>query len=316
METKTKYRIRNWSQYNRSLVQRGSINVWFSEDSIKKWNVSSNQKKKGRPYSYSDDAILTGLLIRVVYNLPLRGLQGFLISIVAMLNLSLSIPCYTQISRRAKSLEKKLTKLSKKNITDLVIDSTGLKVYGEGEWKVRQHGYTKRRTWRKLHLAVCPDSGEIFSEVLTENSVTDGNVFPDLIKDAPKTLRKTYGDGAYDKKACYHASAKHGIKHIAPPQKNARIQSKAPPWMNDRNKAIRTIVALGGDAVARKLWKILTGYHRRSLSETAMFRFKQIFGSDLKSRLLSTQRAETRVKCIALNKMTALGMPKGEWCCC
>jgi len=316
METKTKYRIRNWSQYNRSLVQRGSINIWFSEDSVKKWNASSKQKKKGRPYSYSDDAILTGLLIKSVFHLPLRGLQGFLLSIVGMMNLSLSIPCYTQISRRSKSLGKKLLRFSRKNITDLVIDSTGLKVYGEGEWKVRQHGYSKRRTWRKLHLAVCPDSGEIFSEILTDNAVADSQVFPQLIEKPPKNLKRTYGDGAYDKKTCYYASDQHGIKHITPPQKNAVFKPNAPGWMRNRNDAISAIFALGNDAIARKIWKVLIGYHRRSLAETAMFRFKQLFGGTLTSRLLSTQQAEVRAKCIALNKITSLGMPIGEWIAC
>ena len=110
--------------------------------------------------------------------------------------------------------------LTKRKITDIVIDSTGLKVYGEGEWKVRQHGYSKRRTWRKLHLAVCPDSHEIVYEVITDNKTPDSEVYPKFIEKAPKSIERTYGDGAYDKEKCYRANHKHGSKPIIPPQKN------------------------------------------------------------------------------------------------
>jgi hypothetical protein len=298
MPTK-KYRIRNWSKYNKSLVQRGSINVWFSKEAIKKWKAKK-RSSRGRPFKYSDDAILTILMIRAVFHLPLRALQGMITSLMKTLKLSLPIPCYTQISRRAKLLGQKLANISKTKVTDLVVDSTGLKVYGEGEWKVRQHGISKRRTWRKLHLAVCPDSGEIIFEVLTENSIADSMIYPDLIAKAPKSVKRSYGDGAYDKENCYKASAEKGIDFIVPPQRNA-VFKRDPPWIQDRNKAILEIADLGGDEEARKLWKKLKGYHRRSLAETAMFRFKKLLGGNLMNRRLDTQKAEVRAKCLALN---------------
>ena len=312
MITKHKYHIRNWGQYNKSLIQRGSINIWFSDNAIEKWQAKESGKR-GHPHIYSDDAILTALMIRAVFHLPLRALQGFLISLVSLMNLPLSIPCYTQICRRAKKLGQELDRLSTVNVTDLVIDSTGLKVYGEGEWKVRKHGYSKRRTWRKLHLAVCPDSHEIVFEILTENAVADCSVYPEFLKVAPASVERTYGDGAYDTKGCYRANEKHGSSPIIPPKRNAIFRQNAPLA---RNNACLEILGLGGDEDARKLWKKLKGYHLRSLSETAMFRFKQLFGSNLRNRELSTQRAETWAKCQALNIMTALGMPKGEWCVC
>ena len=188
---KAKYRIRNWNDYNKSLIQRGSITLWFSEDAIKKWTAPKEIGKKGRPKLYSDDAILTALIIRSVFHLPLRALQGFLTSLVVILSVGLPIPSYTQICRRAMLLGKELKKLSRKNVTNIVIDSTGLKVYGEGEWKVRQHGYSKRRTWRKLHLAVCPDSNEIIFEVLTENKIADCEVYPKLLEAMPKSVKYT-----------------------------------------------------------------------------------------------------------------------------
>lgn len=145
MTSETKYRIRNWKDYNRSLVKRGGITVWFSEDAISKWRPAPTGKQ-GRPSTYSDDAILTALMIRFVFHLPLRALEGFLASLVSVMSLSLCTPSYTQICRRAYALGKDLKRLTTRSITDLVIDSTGLKVFGEGEWKVRQHGYSKRRT--------------------------------------------------------------------------------------------------------------------------------------------------------------------------
>ena len=310
--SKTKYRIRNWRQYNKSLVQRGSITIWFSEDSIDKWSAEKEKGKKGRPFTYSDDALLTALVIRSVFHLPLRALEGFLQSIVFLMGVKLVIPCYTQISRRAKSLGEELAKLSNKSVKDLVIDSTGLKVYGEGEWKVRKHGIGKRRTWRKLHLAVDPISHAIILESLTENSVADCEVLPDILDKAPDSVKRYYGDGAYDTNGCYRSCHSNGIEPIVPPQKNAVYRENAPPHMDDRNHSILEILGLGGDDNARKLWKRLKKYHLRSLSETAMFRFKTLFGGDLKSKNLNTQQAEVKAKCIALNTMTSLGMPRSK----
>jgi len=309
---KAKYRIRNWNDYNKSLIQRGSITVWFSEDAIKKWTAPKEIRKKGRPKLYSDDAILTALIIRSVFHLPLRALQGFLTSLVMILGIDLPIPSYTQICRRARLLGQKLERLSRKNVTNIVIDSTGLKVYGEGEWKVRQHGYSKRRTWRKLHLAVCPDSNEIIFEILTENKVSDCEVYPKFLEAMPKSVKHTYGDGAYDVERCYAANVKHGSIPIIPPNRKAVFRKNGSPSWKIRNINVLEITGLGGDDDARKLWKKLKGYHRRSLAETAMFRFKRFFGNDLRSRTLETQRAESIAKCEALNIMTRLGMPESE----
>jgi hypothetical protein len=308
---KARYRIRNWSDYNKSLIQRGSITVWFSDDAIEKWTAPKQAGKRGRPKLYSDDAILTALIIRSVFHLPLRALQGFLTSLVMILSLGLPIPSFTQICRRAKQLGQALKKLSKNNVTSIVIDSTGLKVYGEGEWKVRQHGCSKRRKWRKLHLAICPDTNEIIFEILTDNNVADCEVYPKFLEAMPKSVKDTYGDGAYDTERCYKSNMKHGSNPIIPPNRNAVLREEGGVW-EKRNNNLLEIMGLGGDDDARNLWKKLKGYHRRSLGETAMFRFKRVFGNDLRSRILETQRAESRAKCEALNKMTKLGMPDSE----
>jgi len=312
MRAKNKYRIRNWAQYNHSLIKRGSITIWFSDDAITNWSAQP-KGIRGRPPVYSDKAIMTALMIKAVFHLSLRSLEGFLESLCLLMGLSLPIPSYTQICRRAANLGQTLKRLTRKHITDIVIDSTGLKVYGEGEWKVRKHGVSKRRTWKKVHLAVCPDTNEILFSLMTDNSTADSCVYEQFLNNAPTSVARSYGDGAYDIESCYRASFQHGSKLIAPPRRNAVYQVAAPPHMEIRNEAYLTILGLGGDEDARKSWKKLKRYHRRSLAETAMFRLKQIFGDGLSSREPCRQKAEIRAKSQALNIMTRLGMPKGEW---
>jgi IS5 family transposase len=310
------YRIKNWSQYNRSLIQRGSITFWFSEEAISKWASKSRTGEKGRPEQYSDDAILCALLIRTVYHLPLRALEGMLLSLASLLQLSIQIPSYSQICRRAKSLGKALKKLSRRLPTDIVFDSTGLKVYGEGEWKVRQHGASKRRTWRKLHLGVDPDSKEIMVADLTSNGPGsgDGEIGKKLMKGIPKNTKRVFGDGGYDGGGFRRAVEDAGAEPIIPPPKDAVINADTTDEAtHKRNRAVAEIKGLGGDEQARRIWKILKGYHRRSLAETTMYRIKQLTGGNLRSREWERQRIEGYIKCLVVNMMTKIGMPQGVW---
>ena len=308
-----KYRIRNWPDYNRALVNRGSLTIWF-EDSPKKWLAKSRSGHQGRPQLYSDEAILCALVIRAVFHLPLRALRGFLLWSFQAMRLDLPVPCYTRICRRATNLGQELKQLTKKRPTDIVFDSTGVKVYGEGEWKVRQHGKGKRRTWRKVHLGICPDSNEVVLSELTESHKTDGSVGKQMVKKLPKSVQSAFGDGAYDQGPFYKELYHRGIKGIIPPRRGGRLQNlERKPWFKDRNDTIRAIVGLGNDDEGKKLWKILSGYHRRSIGETAMSRFKRLFGGEFRSRELKKQKAELYAKSIAMNKMTRLGMPKGRW---
>jgi IS5 family transposase len=311
-----RYRIKNWPQYNKSLIQRGSINFWFSEDSIRKWKSTSHTGEKGRPVEYSDDAILCALLIRTVYHLPLRATEGLLLSLVSLLDIPLKIPSYTQICRRAKFLGKTLKKLSSRRPHDIVFDSTGLKVYGEGEWKVKQHGTSKRRTWRKLHLGVDPDSKEIIVAEVTSNSIGSGDsqIGKKLLKKAPKSAKRIFGDGAYDGTEFRQEIEKNGAEPIIPPPRDAIVHRESvDKAMQKRNDAVKEIHGLGGDDEARRIWKILKGYHRRSLAETAMYRIKQLTGGNMRSREWERQRVEGYIKCLVINKMTTLGMPDSVW---
>jgi hypothetical protein len=315
-KAKSRYQIRNWSDYNKSLVQRGSITLWFSEDSIHKWHDTARTLKKGRPEVYSDDAILCALLVRTVFHLPLRALEGFLRSLVALLKLPVQVPSYTQICRRTKELGKSLSKLSSRRPCDVVFDSTGLKVYGEGEWKVRQHGASKRRVWRKLHIGIDPKSGEIMIGELTNNGsgCGDGETAKKLLPKLPKTVKRIFGDGGYDGIEFRKGGHEIGAEVIVPPPKGATVHmdSKDPALIN-RNNAVLEILGLGGDDDARKSWKILKGYHKRSLVETSMYRIKQLTGGSLRSREFSRQSVEAQIKCLVVNKMTKLGMPSGVW---
>jgi hypothetical protein len=302
---KTRYRVRNWREYNESLVKRCSLTLWISDEDVLAWKPSG-PKKRGGQIRYTDGAIQCVLMFRSVFRLPLRGTEGFVRSVFDLMGVGLPVPDYTTICRRSKCLMVSMPQNAKGPL-HAVLDSTGLKVFGEGEWKVRQHGYSKRRTWRKLHLSVDSDSQEIEAVVLSESSLDDAGAVNDLLDQITEPIGQLDADGAYDKRKVYDACAEHGVGRVViPPRKDARIwqhgNRKAVPLVRDEN--LRQIRRMG-----RKKWKRESGYHRRSLAETAVFRFKTIFGSYLQARKLPQQETEAKVKCAALNRMTHLGMP-------
>jgi hypothetical protein len=309
MSKKKRYRVRNWKQYNRSLINRGRITLWFDEKSIANWyeKKHSKNKKRGRPKTYADIAIQCLLLIKVVFDLPLRSLQGFAESLATLLNLSIIIPDYSTISRRQKTIQVMLERYRRGESLHVVVDSTGLKVFGEGEWKVRQHGYSKRRTWRKLHLAVDEASGEVVASALSTNDVGDSEMLPDLLQQIKDPIHQVSADGAYDTFACHGEIAGKGAFAAIPPRENAVIaqhgNSSDPPL--PRDEILRSIRDKG-----MKAWKQDSDYHRRSLAETAMYRFKQLLGRTLSARMFDTQCTEAFIKCNAMNRMTSLGMPE------
>ena len=192
----------------------------------------------------------------------------------------------------------------------IVVDSTGAKVYGEGEWKVRQHGWSKRRTWKKLHIGVDEETKDILLGEVTGNDAADCHMLEPLLTQLPDDtmIDQFSGDGAYDRRMCYEALKKRGVAHITiPPQHNAKIwqhgNTRAERYARDENlRRIRQI--------SRKGWKIESGYHRRSLSENAMFQLKTVFGERVSARLFKNQRTQLLIRCKALNRMTTLGMPQ------
>lgn len=298
---KRQYRIRNWQQYNKALIQRGSLTLWIDSRSANTWLDSSSPERRGRRRTYTDAAILSALLLREAYRLPLRSTQGLVSSVLKLMQVELPSPHYSTLSRRARSLS--LSLATPKKIRHLVIDSTGLKVYGEGEWKVRIHGADKRRSWRKLHISMDASTHQLTSVLLTDNEQLDRVAMPVLLKQTSAEIKYVCGDGAYDFEQCYRAIKQRESKPLIPPRQDAVVRGKSP--FEQRDKNVREIKKLG-----RKKWKQESSYHKRSLVETAFFRLKTIFSDKLKSRTEERQKTEAILRCIALNRMTGLGMPQ------
>lgn len=305
MKTKTPYRIRNWPAYNAALIGLGSLTLWVDEDAIRSWRYSG-PTQRGAQYHYADAAITCVLTLRAVYHLALRVAEGLARSVVALLEVSLPVPSYSTLSRRAAEAAVTLGAVPRSGPVHLVIDSSGFKVYGEGEWKVRQHGWSKRRTWRKLHLAVDEATGEIVAAATSEASVSDDEVLPDLLAEVKGEICQVSADGAYDKRRCYEALEERGATAVIPPRRNAKIWQRknclGAPWQRDEN--LRAIRRQG-----RRRWKQESGYHRRSLAETTFFRFNTLFGPSVQARAFPQQATELFLKAAALNRMTHLGMP-------
>jgi transposase len=298
--------IRNWSDYNAGLKQRGSLTFWIDEDVLQGWVEPELSGKRGESRYYSDVAIATMGTIKSVYGLADRQCQGFLESIFELMGLELSVPDHSTLSRRLGQLTVSLPMVDKATARHVVVDSTGVKVYGEGEWKTRQHGISKRRTWRKLHLGIDEATGEILAGVVTTNKVHDGTVLKDILDGIEDKIEQVSADGAYDHRHCYEEIAARQAKPVIPPRKDAVIwqhgNRKAPPHPRDEN--LRYIRKHG-----RKKWKRDAHYHRRSLAETTMFRFKTIFGGKVRSRKFDNQAVELLLQCAALNRMIQIAKP-------
>jgi hypothetical protein len=298
-----RYRVRNWKDYNQALIRRGSLTIWIEEATLHGWCQNMRDGLVGAPTTYSDLAIQALLTLKAVFSLPLRQTQGFAQSVLRLMASELPTPSYSTLSRRADRLAVALPRRTKDEPLHVVIDSTGLKIYGEGEWKTRQHGVSKRRTWRKMHLGVDEASGEIVAVVTTERDVGDCEVLPQLLEAITEAIEQVSADGAYDTIACHQAIAQRQARPAIPPRENAVITDIG-QW-DAREQAVRRIEEIG-----RPAWKQEVNYHRRSLAETMMFRQKTIFGARLNNRKMTTQTTEVRIRCAALNRMTHLGMPE------
>ena len=232
---KQTFKITNWPTYNKALINRGSLTFWLDEEAIQAWYDSATPASRGRPQRYSDLAITTVLMIKRGFRLILRAAQGFIDSLFPLMKLPLRCPDYTSVSRRATSVNVSFKTPTWGEIAHLVIDSTGLKVFGEGEWKVRKHGQSRRRIWRKLHLAVDADTHEIICADLSLNNVTDSEAFPGLIRQTHRKLRAAAADGAYDTRLCHDELRRKKISTLIPPRRGAGYW---PEEYADRNRAV------------------------------------------------------------------------------
>ena len=304
---KATYRIRNWRQYNDALVNRGSLTLWVERATLQAWRYQGPARRGGQ-FEYSDLAIECLLTLKAVYHLTLRATEGFARSLFGLMQADLPVPDYSTLCRRAATVGITLPKRAEGPL-HLVIDSTGLKVYGEGEWKVRQHGYSKRRTWLKLHLAVDSETHEIQAAMVSEPGVTDAEMVPPLLGQVDKPIESAAADGAYDRQVVYDALEGRSARAVVPPRRDAKVKrhgnTSGPRLARDEN--LRRIRQIG-----RSAWKRESGYHERSLAETAMFRLKTLFGDAVSSREQTRQATEAGIRCRALDIMTHQGMPQSE----
>ncbi|MEZ9553354.1 IS5 family transposase [Vibrio splendidus] len=297
---KAKKKITNWAEYHKALRKRGSVTFGIDDSAVDAWQCKTHHGKRGRGFQYSDTAIETALMIKGIFSLPLRALQGFIDSIFELIDVPLSSPDYTYISKRSKTVQVKYRNKSRGAIRHTVIDSTGLKVFGEGEWKVKKHGAEKRRTWRKLHLAVYVDTHETISAEVSLVNVGDSEVLPTLLNPLRRKVHAVSGDGAYDTKHCHETLKKKGCTPLIPPRKNAALWEESHP----RNEAVN---ALKNGKIAE--WKVQSGYHDRSISETAMSKYKGLTSGKLSLRCYNAQVGEIMANVKAINKVITLGMP-------
>lgn len=311
MTKEVKYQPCDWPQYNKYLVERGRLTLWFDLEDIQKWyDLNINIQGQGATRIYSDWAIETLNTMRFILNLPLRATQGFAESLFKLMNIDLNVPHYSTLSRRLEHIPCDLVNtLAPDEPIHLALDSTGLKVYGEGEWKVRQHGYSKRRTWRKIHIAIDPVSQEIMNVVVSTNDFKDNQVVEALLDGIEQPIEAIYGDGAYDAQNVYDACDRREAQAVIPPRESSKIKqhgnSSEQPYQRDEN--IREIRKKG-----KAGWKLDNHYHQRSLSETVMFRFKSAFGVLLKSRKFGNQAKETFLKCKILNIFAQIGLANSQ----
>ncbi|WP_347988512.1 IS5 family transposase [Methylomonas sp. AM2-LC] len=298
---KPRYKVTNWPAYNNALRNRGDFTVYFTEEAIAEWHPAKTGSR-GSPQKYSALAIETSLMIRQVFRLPLRQTQGFMNSLITALDIDITIPDFSNLSKRSVALPRhKLTQeLAPGSI--VIVDSTGLKVYGKDEWHQEKHEVAARRTWRKLHLAV-DENHQIIACELTTPETGDPSAVPDLLDQIDTPFDTFIADGAYDGDPVCKAvlSLKPDAQVIVPPHKTAVC---SPAGDSQRDNHIKVI-----DQYGRIAWQKKTGYGLRNYVELAMQRYKRIFGNTMKARQLPQQKAEALASAVALNRMTDLGMP-------
>jgi IS5 family transposase len=304
-EPTIRYKVENWPEYNQSLIRRGDITLWFDQEVIDQWKATERTGKRGRPKVYSAVVIHCMSTLRLLYSLPFRSAQGLFCSLLCLLGLALPVPYYTTLCRRQATLPVNLAVSTAEEPRHILIDSTGLKVFGEGEWKVRQHGVGKRRTWRKLHLAIDAKSREIVAAVLTDSGTADSEVLPTLLLQIDGEMAKISADGAYDSWECRYSIIQHHSQAVIPQRKNAVINGNDQiQEVRQRDEALEQIKAEG-----LKAWKQASGYHQRSLAETTMFRVKTTFGTEMKARVIQNQITEALLKSHILNRFIQQGLP-------
>jgi hypothetical protein len=300
---KQRHRVTNWAAYEAGLRQRGSLTVWFTDEAVAAWRAEPRTTRGGQPW-YSALAILTALTLRAVFRLGLRQTEGLIGSILRLLGLELAVPDHTTLSRRAATLEVPRSRSGSGGPLHLLVDSTGLKLGGPGEWLVEKHGTRTRRAWRKLHLGVDADTGRIEAVELTTKEADDASRVGPLLDQVDGPIASLTGDGAYDRADVYGAVAERHPEAavIVPPRRDAVPSGTAETAPTQRDRHLRSIAEHG-----RIGWQKTSGYNRRALVEAAISRYKRVIGDGLRSRTDRRRATEVAIAVRALNRMLDLG---------
>ena len=301
--TKSRYQVKNWGEYEAGLRRRGDLTVWLSDEALDAWRAPPSGKPGGQR-RYADIAIEAALTIRMVFHLPLRQTEGFLYSLMQLLDIDLPIPDHTTLSRRLRKLGEIHFQPATHGPLHLLIDSTGLRIHVGHLRKP-----PRNRAWRKLHLAVDADSGQIVASELTHHRIRDSTPVPALLEQTDHRVASLCADGTYDSKSVYEAAQRKGhgqaVRVLIPPKRNARLKSAPSTAMKERNRNVRSIRELG-----RRKWHKQSGYSQRSMVENAIYRYKTILGGDMWSLCIKGQRVEVQLGCKILNRMALFGMPE------
>src|SRR3954452_23249775 len=302
---KQRYRVTNWAQYDASLRQRGSLTVWFTEEAMAAWRAEPRTTRGGQAH-YSALAIRTALTLRAVFRLALRQTEGLIASILQLLGLDLAVPDHSPLSRRAETLEVPQLKAGSAPV-HLLVDSTGLQLCGPGEWLVEKHGTKTRRSWRKLHLGVDADTGQIVATVLTTPDVDDGSQAGPLLDQVAGPVASFTGDGAYDQDGVYASVAERPPEGavVVPPRATAVPSETAESAPTQRDRHLQHIAEHG-----RMAWQKASGYTKRARAEAAIGRWKQVIGDRLRAHTDERRATEVDVAVYVLNRMQDLGRPK------
>jgi Transposase DDE domain len=258
---KQKRKVTNWPTYNASLRRRGSLTLWFSEEAIAGWRAAPRTTRGGQAW-YSPLAILAALTLRTVFRLALRQTEGLIGSIIDLLGLSLAVPTYSTLSRRAETLEVPRLRPGSSHDADseplhLLVDSTGLKLCGADEWLVEKHGTKRRRSWRKLHIGVDANTGEIVATTLTAKDIDDASEVGPLLEQITGPIASFTADGAYDQDSVYHAVIERDPEAgvIVPPRATAVLSETAQTKPTQRDRHLQGIAETG-----RIGWQKTSGY--------------------------------------------------------
>ena len=298
-----RHRATNWREYDASLCHRGSLTVWFTPEAIAGWKAQPRTTPGGQRH-YSDLAIETALTLRAVLRLALRQSEGLIASIMELLEIDLPVPDHTTLSRRACGLTICKSARIGSGELHLIVDSTGLKLRGAGEWLFEKHGTAKRRAWRKLHIGIDVASGEIVAFDLTDKDVDDASHLPTLLDQLAQAPASFMADGAYDRTATYDdiLGRSPAARVIVPPCKGATTGPATATGPTQRDQHILAINAHG-----RMNWQKASGYNKRAKVEASMSRYKRVIGDTLKSRHDARRATEVAIAVKSLNKMNEIG---------